>query len=122
MGKDQRAWLSDQLARASREDVKVVVALHHPVLLSNPDQFSLLAWDAEELVEMLMASPAFQVCVAGHNHAGDYVHRDGRHFVTLNGALDAPLDSECHAVLEIYDHVVELRGYGFQPSITMPLV
>ncbi len=56
----------------------------------------------------------------GHNHAGNYVERDGIHYVNFHGMVDTP-DSSAFAIVEIAGDRLEIQGFGREPSHSLTL-
>ena len=48
-------------------------------------------------------------------------YQDGRHFVTVEGALEAPVGAPCHGVVELYADRIVIRGQGSMRSHELPL-
>ena len=71
--------------------------------------------------QVLLASPAFVLALAGHDHLGGYSVIDGRHFVTLEALLEAPAGGNAWAVLSVYADRLELAGRGSVTSRSLPV-
>jgi manganese-dependent ADP-ribose/CDP-alcohol diphosphatase len=77
-----------------------------------------MAWNAGEVEAALLASPAFALALAGHDHVGGYAARGspGRHFLTLEALLEAPPGSNAYALLAVGAGRVDVRGAGSASS------
>jgi hypothetical protein len=73
------------------------------------------------LKQVLLASPAFRLALAGHDHMGGCACIDGRHFVTLEALLEAPRDGTAYAVLHIYQDRIIIEGHGSVTSRHLPV-
>jgi len=120
IGREQLAWLRAELARAEQARERVLVAIHHPVA-PGQSRGGHRAWDGDEVAAALLGSPAFALLLCGHDHLGGYRLEGGRHFVTLEGALEAPEGGECCGVLELYPDRAVLTGRGTMQSREMAL-
>ncbi|CAI5474112.1 unnamed protein product, partial [Closterium sp. Yama58-4] len=115
VGRAQMEWLRQELRHAEEHGERVVVALHHPIAVgSAPDD--LLAWNHQEICDVLVNSPPVALVLAGHYHPGGYVCMRGKHFLTLEAILEAPEGSEAHGIMDMYGDRIELRGCGFVKS------
>ncbi len=112
----QRDWLRDELRAAEAAGERVIVFCHYPLL---PEDKHTL-WDEAEIVEILLASPAFAAWFNGHNHAGLYAERDGRHFVTLRGMVETP-DETAWAIVSVEGRELRIDGRGREPSRVLAL-
>lgn len=116
IGSEQMDWLRGTLEEAERNGQRVLVASHcalHP----GAAREGFCAWNAEEVAELLEASKAVAICVAGHDHTGGYYTSSGlTHFVTLEAMLEAPQGSNAFCFLEVWPHHVEVRGVGAATS------
>lgn len=63
-------------------------------------------------VQVLLASPAFRLALAGHDHMGGCACINGRHFVTLEALLEAPPGSNAFAVLHVFGDRIRIAGSG----------
>ena len=79
----------------------MIVAAHNP-LAPGSARNGYVAWNGDELSELLEASPAVAVCLSGHDHHGGYARQGLTHFVTLEAMLEAPEGSTAYAVLEVW--------------------
>lgn len=115
-GPAQVAWLERTLSAAQAAGERVVVLNHYPVLPENPHN----QWDSGEVVALLARFPNVVAYFNGHNHAGNYGQAHGIHFVNFRGMVDTP-DTSAFAVVEILTDRIDIRGYGREPSRSLPL-
>ncbi len=116
LGDAQRAWLERTLSAAQGAGERVVVLNHYPVLPDNPHNL----WDSAEIVALLARSTNVVAYFNGHNHAGNHAEAHGIHFVNFRGMVDTP-DTSAFAVVEISGDRLDIRGYGREPSRSLPL-
>ncbi|CAI5501010.1 unnamed protein product [Closterium sp. Naga37s-1] len=89
VGRAQMEWLLQELRLAEEHGERVVVALHHPVAVgSAPDD--LLAWNHQEICDVLVNSPPVALVLAGRYHPGGYVCMGGNS-QTIPLSTSAPL-------------------------------
>ena len=115
VGSQQLEWLKNTLASAEARGERVIVAAHNP-LAPGSARNGYVAWNGDELSELLEASPAVALCVSGHDHHGGYAQRGLTHFVTLEAMLEAPQGSTAYAVLEVWPHMAKVNGVGSATS------
>lgn len=111
----QLAWLRGELAAAEAAGERVIVASHHQVGRGGARD-THLAWNHREIAAELLASPAFRLALAGHDHLGGYSCIDGRHFVTLEALLEAPPGSNAYAVAIVLSDRICIEGRGAATS------
>ncbi|WIA21411.1 hypothetical protein OEZ85_000626 [Tetradesmus obliquus] len=112
----QMTWLQLELAEAAMADQRVIVACHHPLAPgSAPEQY--LAWNYEAVLQLLeQRAGTVRMVFSGHYHPGGYAQRAGIHFVVFEGILEAPLDSNAYAVVEVWRNKALIRAYGVGSS------
>lgn len=64
------------------------------------------------MLQVLLASPAFRAAFAGHDHTGGYACIDGRHFLTVEGLLEAPSGGTAYAVVHVHADRLVVQGRG----------
>ena len=123
LGPKQFEWLQKELELATERHEKVIVA-SHCALCRTAARPGMSAWDADAISATLERFECVKVCVAGHDHPGGYGRtlvpdRDdsyltfGRvHYVTLEAMLEAPEGGTSYAVMEVYDHEINVAGVG----------
>lgn len=80
-----------------------------------------LAWNHNEILEALLASPAVKLALAGHDHEGGYACVGGKHFITLEALLEAPADSNAWGVLHVHPDRLVVEGRGTVTSRELAL-
>lgn len=114
IGEQQQIWLKQQLDSATLLNQKVILFSHLPL---RPEGNRHNLWNDYEITEILENSPNVVAFINGHNHAGDYVFKNGIHYITLFGMVDTKISS--YGILELYKDSLILRGYGNQKSMRL---
>lgn len=115
VGAPQRDWLAGELAAAVAAGERAIVIGHHPLLAAASSEHHL-AWDHEQVRQVLAASPASFVYISGHCHAGGFASDAGIHHLTLKGMVEAPEGSNTYARLRLFADRLELDGVGLEPD------
>jgi manganese-dependent ADP-ribose/CDP-alcohol diphosphatase len=113
VGSVQLEWLRNTLQRARDNGEKVVVLSHQPI---HPQSTSpvCLVWNYKEVLAALREyKDVVLASFSGHAHKGGY-QRDisGIHFRVLEAALESPDPDKTYAMVDMYDHYMEVRGFG----------
>lgn len=109
MGSKQLKWLDKQLKKADREDEKVVIFCHWPLLPENGTQL----WNNRDALKLLNSHKSVVAWIAGHHHEGSYVQSGNIHYLTLKGLVEAKSETSC-GIIEVYPDKLKLEGYGDQ--------
>lgn len=116
IGKKQQNWLNQELESARSLEQKVIVFSHMPL---RPLDHSENLWNNTEIIEILENSPNVVAFINGHNHAGEYVFKNGIHYITILGMVDTKINS--FGIMEIYKNSLVLKGYGNQESFNLTI-
>ncbi|XP_056153625.1 manganese-dependent ADP-ribose/CDP-alcohol diphosphatase [Lampris incognitus] len=111
--KDQLDWLAEVLSLADEKGEKVTVVSHLPVHPSSTDPICL-SWNYDELLAVLQSHTSVVCFMAGHDHDGGY-HRDkdsGVHYLTLEGVIETPPDTNAFGTVSVYEDRMVLKGNG----------
>ncbi|WP_165214467.1 metallophosphoesterase [Affinirhizobium pseudoryzae] len=111
----QFAWIAGQLEAARALGQKVIVMGHYPL---HPATDHCL-WDAEQLADLLAASPQVIAYLCGHDHRGGLGRAGTCWFVTFKGMVDTPSDN-AFAWVDLYADRLEIRGFGREQSRSLP--
>ena len=114
IGKKQQDWLKQELDSARSLEQRVIVFSHMPL---RPLDTSENLWNNEEIIEILEKSSNVVAFINGHNHAGNYIFKNGIYYITIFGMVDTIINS--FGILEIYKNSLELKGYGNQKTFHM---
>ncbi|GMH35118.1 hypothetical protein BSKO_02986 [Bryopsis sp. KO-2023] len=107
----QKQWLIDQLASSNETGESVIIACHHPVGKGSASELHM-AWNAPEIESILCEAPCVKVVLTGHYHPGGYAMIQGKHFVTLEGLLEAPSNSNAFGYVHVFKDRIEIQGEG----------
>lgn len=95
-------------------------ACHHPLAPgSAPPHY--LAWNHEELRQLLISYPAVALVLQGHYHPGGAAEEGGLHFMTLEGMVEAPEGETAYAVADLAPGQITIQGGGACTSRVVPL-
>ncbi|MGB7297631.1 MAG: metallophosphoesterase [Candidatus Aminicenantales bacterium] len=114
IGSKQLNFLEDQLKQADTSGKKAIIFCHFPVL---PESSANL-WNDAAVVALLEKHPAVKAYFCGHNHDGDYVFRNGIHYLTFRGMVETP-DQNAFAVVTLEKDVIRVQGFDREPSRTL---
>jgi 3',5'-cyclic AMP phosphodiesterase CpdA len=112
----QIAWLEKELEAAEKGRKNALVLNHFPVL----PESAVNLWNDAEVVEVLERHACVKAYFAGHHHLGDYVLRNGIHYLTFQGMVETP-DRNSFAVVTLEKDSIRVRGFGREPSRVLPI-
>jgi 3',5'-cyclic AMP phosphodiesterase CpdA len=110
----QFTWLQRKIQEATTANQKVVIFNHYPVFPTN----ELNLWDSERIVKLVCDTPNVVAYFNGHNHAGNYAQKSGKHFLTFRGMVETPTET-AYAIIEVLPDRLEVKGFGVQESRTL---
>ena len=116
IGEKQQSWLKQELDSARLLNQKVILFSHLPIR-STGNAHNL--WNNYEIVDIVENSSNVVAFINGHNHSGDYVLKNGIHYITLFGMVDTEINS--YGILEIHKDSLVLRGYGNQTTLHLDI-
>lgn len=116
IGQEQQNWLKQQLDSAGLLGPKVIIFSHMPV---RPLGRQENLWNDYEILGIIENHPQVTAFINGHNHQGDYIYKNGIHYITIHGMVEA--GSNSYGILDTFkDHMI-LKGFGNQESIHLDL-
>ena len=114
IGEKQQNWLRNELESSELLQEEVIIFSHIPVRpLGN--QHNL--WNDYEIIEIIENSSNVKAFINGHRHSGNYIFKNGIHYITLYGMVETITNS--YSILEIYEDSLVLKGYGNQNKYIM---
>ena len=113
---EQIEWLKMQLTLAERSNKKVIIMCHFPLL---PLACHNL-WNDEEVVSLLTKHKCVKAYFCGHNHKGDYVLKDGIHYITFKGMVETA-DTASFAKVTLTQDSIFVEGHGKEISRRLKL-
>ncbi|XP_076458843.1 uncharacterized protein LOC143292447 isoform X2 [Babylonia areolata] len=126
IGKQQLAWLDEQLTKADSQEQNVLICghvqLNSKVASSDADVGTCLAWNYAEVQEVLHSHGCVVGCLMGHDHDGSYfIDSVGIHQLVMNGVIETPPGTDAFATAFLHERTLEIQGHGVVPSASMPL-
>jgi len=112
LGQEQLNWMEQQLNQATENGERVGIYCHFPVL-GHSNTHNL--WNYEQLLGLIERYDCVKFYFNGHNHNGDYIERNGVHYLTFKGMVDT-MDSTSFATVAFKDDAILVTGYGREPS------
>ena len=116
IGEEQQNWLKQELDTARLLNQKVILFSHLPIR-ANGNAHNL--WNDYEIVDIVENSSNVVAFINGHNHSGDYLLKNGIHYITVFGMVDTDISS--YGILEIHKDSLVLRGYGNQKTLHLDI-
>ena len=116
IGEEQQNWLKQELDSANLLDQKVILFSHLPL---RPQDNPHNLWNDFEIINIIEDSPEVVAFINGHNHAGNYVYKNGIHYITVSGMVDTRISS--YGILELYSDSAVLQGYGNQKTLHLKM-
>lgn len=113
---EQLDWFEQNLQEAKQKIEKVIVFCHFPIYPAN--KYTLL--NDTDLLNILGKHDHIIAWISGHNHHGAYGYNTGIHFVSLKGMVET-MDEPAYSIIDVFDDRLELRGYGRESSLTLPI-
>jgi manganese-dependent ADP-ribose/CDP-alcohol diphosphatase len=110
VGDEQLTWLRHVLAGAAHRGEKVIVLSHMPVYPVNVHN----VWNDAAVAAVLEAPGNVVAYFNGHNHYGNYGHRNGVHYVNFHGMVE--LDTNAYSLVRVLPDRLEIEGYGREPD------
>ena len=116
LGQTQLSWLEAQLALADDKKLNAIVLAHFPVL----PLAALNLWNDVEVVQILEKHKSVKAYFNGHHHPGNYVAKEGIHYVTFQGMVLGREDT-AYAIITLGKKEITIDGVGREPSRTLSI-
>lgn len=110
----QLTWLRSTLAEAKRNNERVIVLSHQPILPASSSPVCLV-WNYEEVLEILREYKGNIIAsFCGHAHKGGYKRdpESGIHFRVFEAVLESPHPIRTYAFVDIFENELVVRGEG----------
>ena len=117
IGNEQLVWLKNKLDDSRNAKQKVIVFGHMPLYPANNHN----TWNDTELIETFESYGCVVAYINGHNHAGNYGYKNGIHYLTLKGMVEAASGANAYAVIEAYKDDLRIDGFGKEPDRVLPI-
>ncbi|MCW1922615.1 metallophosphoesterase [Luteolibacter arcticus] len=112
----QLEWLDRELAAADFAKEHVIVCGHHPLLPADMHQL----WNFEAVLAVLDRHPSVVAWFNGHNHAGDFVERNGRPYLTFRSMLHHP-ENTAFSIIDVHADRIVVTGHGREITRTLEI-
>ena len=113
IGSEQMKWLEETFKTANEQGESVILFCHFPVYPEN--QHNL--WNAKEVVTLIEKYPNVKAYINGHNHEGNYAHKNGVHYLTMKGMVDT--EESSYGVMTVEQNKLVLKGIGREDDRVM---
>ena len=118
--KQQIEWL-DNILTKSQDSNEIVYISSHCSLQEGCSSTSTLAWNYNEILEIIQKYSCVVCCFYGHDHKGGFCTDDiGIHHITLPSPLETSLDSNAYAIINVHNDRCEILGRGDVISRVLP--
>lgn len=111
MSETQISWLENELKNAEKNQIKVILFCHYPLL---PLEAHSL-WNSEQVLPVLEKYNCVKAWINGHNHAGNYALQNGIHFINLKGMVDTE-NENAYSIISLSSDNIEIEGFGREIS------
>jgi manganese-dependent ADP-ribose/CDP-alcohol diphosphatase len=118
IGAPQLHWFRAMLAKARYNREKVICFCHFPLIPTRAG--GLHMQDPEPLLRVIESTDCVVAWIAGHDHPGGYVERNGVHYLTMKGMVESSPASS-YALIELQPDRIHVIGTGDEPSRDLPL-
>lgn len=115
IGADQLKWMKQQLDEALSLKQKVILCSHIPLIEIYSNSPSYL-WNYDEVMDLVDKYPNVVVALAGHEHDGGYVKRNGVHHFIVPAIVECAPGFNSYATVEIFDDYMQINGVGVLES------
>jgi manganese-dependent ADP-ribose/CDP-alcohol diphosphatase len=122
IGDEQLQWLQTELQVAIQQEEMIMILCHIPFQPGSCNNNCLL-WNYPEVLNVLHTYGGRRIVavLAGHDHDGGFAtDSTGIHHITFRSPLEAPPPQSAHAIIEIHQAALHIRGFGTQESYTLP--
>ena len=113
VGRDQMIWLKSELIKAEKSQQKVIILIHFPAL----PQAGHNLWNDKQMVSLLSGYSCVKAYFNGHYHPGNYVYKNGIHYVNFDGMVDTRINA--FATVKLTPDSIIIDGQGRQPSFRL---
>lgn len=117
LSNEQLQWVERELQLAQKNGENVGFYCHFPVL--GEDKVHRL-WNSQQFISLIDQYPQVKFYFNGHNHIGDYMQRNGVHYLTYKGMVDTN-NTTAFATVKITTDSILVQGYGREPSRSLQI-
>ncbi|SMG27376.1 metallophosphoesterase [Arenibacter troitsensis] len=112
ISQEQLVWLENELISAHNNDERVGIYCHFPIA---GNEYTEILWNSEQILDLIDKYPAVKFYFNGHNHDGDYLIRNGVHYLTFKGMVESDSQSPFASVF-IIKNIIYIEGHGGEHS------
>ncbi|MEE9364953.1 MAG: metallophosphoesterase [Cellulophaga sp.] len=116
MSTTQLKWIKEELELATTNKEQVGFYCHFPLQPISSHNM----WNSNDLLSLISEYSCVKLFFNGHNHDGEYAHKNGIHYVTFKGMVDTK-DSTSFATTSFFKDSVVIKGYGREVSRVLQL-
>tara|TARA_R110002049_G_scaffold305895_1_gene503463 strand:- start:457 stop:1368 length:912 start_codon:yes stop_codon:yes gene_type:complete len=109
---EQLQWVESELKLAMENSENVGFYCHFPVM--GEDKVHRL-WNSTQLLSLIDKYPNVKFYFNGHNHHGDYMERNGVHYLTFKGMVETDSTS-AFSTVEFKKDSILVHGHGREPT------
>lgn len=109
---EQLQWVESELKLATENNENVGFYCHFPVM--GEDKVHRL-WNSTQLLSLIDKYPNVKFYFNGHNHQGDYMERNGVHYLTFKGMVETDSTS-AFSTVEFKKDSIFVHGHGRELS------
>jgi 3',5'-cyclic AMP phosphodiesterase CpdA len=118
IGDKQLVWLENELANADKQNKRVIVFGHLPLM---PADDPHAAWNRQKVVSVFEKYNCVKSYIGGHNHKGNYALHKGIHYVTLEAMVNAADKDGAWATVILSSDEMSIQGFGAVTTRTLQL-
>lgn len=118
IGDRQMQWFRAMLNKADYYHERVICFCHFPLIPTRPGGLHIK--DPDPLLKIIESSGCVVAWMAGHDHPGGYVERNGIHYLTLKGLVESSA-ANAYSLIELQPDQIHIIGRGDEPSRDLPL-
>lgn len=115
VGSKQLQWLQDTLSQSRKNNEKVILLSHQPILPGSSSPVCLI-WNYQDVLNTIQPyHDTILACFSGHAHKGGYKRDDegsGIHFRVIEAVLETNAPMDTYAFMEVYEDRIVIEGFG----------
>ena len=112
LSQEQLVWLENELITAEENNERVGLYCHFPIA---GNEFTEILWNSEQILALIDKYSCVKFYFNGHNHDGDYLKRNGVHYLTFKGMVETDNNSPYASVMIVKDNIY-INGHGGEHS------
>ena len=103
----QLAWLDSELKRAKKQNNRVLIFIHQPLL---PENSGERLWNSGVLISAIEKYDNVKAVFSGHDHKGGYNFKNGIHFFTIKGMVESAKNT--FEIVELHQNSLCIQSFG----------